>query len=187
MKKVGFNSQMLDELSSMIGKTLKEIKYDATADSIAGFGNIALLVDNQILEISNREDMEGFDEDYESSHFTCRYVDKFIPVVNKIDVKIMPINEVVKDINIINDLIDVDSQDYHIDYDMAIEIVTDQHKYVISRGYYYSEIITISVDKEMDEIYPMSQVIEDWQDDDTPLEVKVNRINKNIKERRNLS
>lgn len=183
MKKVGFNDQMIDTLSSMIGKTLKEIKYDE--DNCTGFGNVALIVDEQILEISNREDMDGFDEEYESSHFACSYVEEFIPVVNNADIKTMTINEVVQDINIVNDLIDIDSQDYHIDYDMAIEIVTDQHKYVISRGYYYSEIITISVDKEMDEIYPVSKVIEDWQDDDTPLEVKVNRIKNNIKERKN--
>ncbi len=183
MKKVGFNNKMIDMLSNIIGKTLKEIKYDE--NDCTGFGNIALVIDDKILEISNREDMEGFDDEYESSHFTCSYVEEFIPIVNKKDINTMSINELIKEVSIISDLIDIDSQDYHIDYDMAIEIVTNQHKYVISRGYYYSEIITISVDKEMDEIYPISKVIEDWQDDEIHLEVKINRNKKNIVERKN--
>ena len=174
MKKVGFDKEMVNILSDIVGKNIEEIRYDS--DNQTGFGNIAITIENKIIEIYNIEDMNGFDEDYESSHFGCRYVDKFVPIVNNVEIKTLPINEKVKSISIITDQIDIDSQDYHIEYDMALEITTDNHKYVISRGYYYSEIITISIDKDINEIYPTSKVIEDWQDDETPIEVKVNRI-----------
>ena len=183
MKYVGFNDEMIKILDSQINKEFECIIYEDSSGDNMCFGNLVLKVDGKLIEISNYEDMDGWDEDYESAHFTCKYVDNYIPRVNNVGTKHIDINETIQGINVIYD--EVDDEFYKFNYDMAIEIVTDHHKYVISRGYYYSEIITISVDKEMDEIYPVSQVIEDWQDDDTSIDVKVNRIKKNIKERTN--
>lgn len=48
---------------------------------------------------------------------------------------------------------------------MAVVIETEKHKYMFSRGWFFSEVITISQDKSLDDVYPIQRVIEDWNDD----------------------
>ena len=48
---------------------------------------------------------------------------------------------------------------------MAVIIETENHKYIFSRGWFFSETIDISVDEEFDNIYPISKVVEDWADE----------------------
>ncbi len=178
MKNVGFNEEMIKILENQINKKIECIIYEDSSGDNMCFGNLAIKIDGKLIEISNYEDMEGWDEEYESAHFACKYVDDYIPCVNNVETKIINIDEIIQEINIIYD--EIDDEFHKFNYDMAIEILTEQHKYVISRGYYYSEIMTISVDKEMDEIYPVSQVIEDWQDEDSSVKIIVNRKNKKI-------
>lgn len=178
MKQVGFNEEMLEILSSMKGKVFKNILYEG--DDFTSFGNVAIKVDDKILEITNREDMNGFDEDYESSHFSCKYVDEFISVVNNAVIKEKEVNEVIEAINIVTDKINIDEEDYHIEYDMAVEIITQNHKYTIARNYFYSEVITLHIDEDMDEIYSIEKVERDWQNEEETLHIEIERNVKNI-------
>jgi hypothetical protein len=185
MKYIGFDNKMIEILINQIGKKIYNITYEDSSGDNISFGNLVMKIDDKLIEISNNEDMNGWDKDYESAHFSCKYVDEYIPCVNNVDIKTIDINEIIKDINIIYD--EINDEYYNFNYDMAVEIITNNHKYLISRGYYYSEIINISIDKEMDDIYPISRVIEDWKDEDPNRSVTVTRQIKNIKERRNLS
>ena len=75
------------------------------------------------------------------------------------------INENVISVSIIEDSVSVNDGEYDIAFDMAVVIKTDKHSYMFSRGWFFSETIDISVDKEFNEIYPINRVVKDWSED----------------------
>ena len=53
-------------------------------------------------------------------------------------------------------------QNYEITFDMALVITTSAHKYIISRGWQFDEILDGHVDRELNDIYPVEKVVEEW-------------------------
>lgn len=181
MKTIGFNKNMLLMINELINNNLEYIIYEVSNHN-KSFGDLSLNFNNKLLKITNYEDMHGWDDEYDSSHFSCEFVDKYIPSVSNATTNKININDKVIDINIIYD--EITNKYYHFNYDMALEIKTEKHTYIISRDYFYSELISINIDKNFDEIYPISKVIEDWNEDSNYVtEIKRNKIN--IKERLN--
>lgn len=183
MKAIGFNSDMQNILKTIIGKNNISIEYVGN-DINQAFGNLVINTNEKIIEISNIEDMNGFDEEYDSSHFSCKFVDNYIPILKNKNLNKNYIKDTITDINIIYDIIDIDEYNLHIKYDMGLEIVTEEHKYLISRGYFYSEIIDINIDSNLDDVYSIKKVVEDYQNEDNSLLISVKRLKKKIKERR---
>ena len=173
MKNIGFDKDMIKMLKNQIGRNIDCIMYEGSSGNNTSFGDLAVKIEDVLVEISNHEDMDGWDEEYDSSHFACEVIDEYIPCVNHAELKTIEINEMIKNINIIYD--EIQNDYYNFNYDMGLEIITENHKYLISRDYYYSEILTISIDKDLDDIYPVSKVIDDWKDDDSIINVIVNR------------
>jgi hypothetical protein len=60
-------------------------------------------------------------------------------------------------------------------FDMGIIIETNKHKYCISKEIWFDEFIYINVDKEFEEIYPISKDKEEWSSDEND-SVKINRF-----------
>lgn len=186
MKNIGFyDNNMIEILKSIIGKKFEYIEF-TNKEKMVSFGNVALNVDGQLIEISNHEDDKGWDEDYDSAHFECKIISEYEPTVTKSIVSKLNIQEIIKDVNIIYD--EITNEYYNFNYDMALEIITENHKYLISRGWFYSEDISINIDTEFDSIYPVSKVEDDWNaDSDGDYITKVNRNIINISERSNIA
>lgn len=80
-------------------------------------------------------------------------------------VKRKAINEKITGVSIVSDTIIVNDDEYAITFDMAVIIKTEKHQYFFSRNWFFSETIILSVDKGLDDVYPISRVIADWNDD----------------------
>jgi len=79
--------------------------------------------------------------------------------------KTVPINEKITGVSIVSDTVIVNDDEYTITFDMAVIIKTEKHQYSFSRNWFFSETINLSVDKGLDDVYPISRVIADWNDD----------------------
>lgn len=160
------SSNMLSTLKSLIGNHL--ISCDGAFNNNVAYGNIQINTDLGSVEINNAvTTLPYFDEQEDISIFTCTasQINKnFKPFCDE-PYTTIPINEKIIGISIINDSIFVEQEHYAINFDMAIIIQTIGHSYVISRDWFFSETITLSIDEDFDDVYPISRVISDWNND----------------------
>ena len=89
----------------------------------------------------------------------CFHCEKFCCMQN---VDTVLVQEKIENIELITDYIKIPQKEYEIVLDMALIISTRMHRYVISRGWYFEECLDINVDKNYDDIYPLKQVVEEW-------------------------
>lgn len=142
-----------------------ESAYDAAFTRI--YGNLRINATNGAFEIYNLESPTGFFDGTEDlSGFTVKNPAgaKFKAYTEEDSISI-PVNEIIRDIVITTDEITVNDGEYAISIDMAITIVTDEHSYTFSRGWYFSEMISYSVDTDIDTVYSVNQVTDDWSND----------------------
>lgn len=175
MIKAKFSSEMLKIIKSMVGKVFCSYECGNMVPDEA-YGNLQINLDDFAIEILNEvKELPFYDSTEDISYFTCEKKslnESFKPYCEEPSEKHL-INENILSVYIIEDSISINGGEYDINFDMAIIIETNKHKYVFSRGWFFSETIDIAVDKEFDDIYPISRVVEDWSDDG---ENKVNVI-----------
>lgn len=165
--KAKFSSEMLKNIKDMVGKVFFSYECgNMVLDEV--YGNIQINLDNFSIEILNEtNEMPFYDLMEDISYFTCKKKSlnkSFRPYCGEKSEKHM-INDTIMAVYIVDDNISINNGEYDIDFDMAIIIETSKHKYTFSRGWFFSETINISVDKEFDEVYPISKVVEDWSDE----------------------
>ncbi|MBQ7340406.1 MAG: hypothetical protein IJW43_06100 [Clostridia bacterium] len=141
-----------------VGYKVKEIDERGTITD----GIIHIFTENLSLIISNEEkkipwfDSQSLSSEEQICVFQCVNGDK------KQRQDIMVVNEKIKKIEIITDYIKIPTKKYEIALDMALIIKTDMHEYMISRGWYFEECLTISKDKDLEDVYSIKQVQEEW-------------------------
>ena len=167
MIKAKFSSEMLKILKGMVGKDLCSYECGNMVPNEA-YGNLRINLNDFAIEILNEvNELPFYDSTEDISYFTCQKKSlrkSFKPYCEEPSEKHL-INENVLSVHIIEDNISINDGEYDISFDMAIIIETNKHKYVFSRGWFFSETIDISVDKEFDDVYPISRVVEDWSDE----------------------
>ena len=161
-----FSQEMVSIIKDMIGNTFCSFECgDITQNEV--YGNFQVNLNDFSVEFLNEaQEIPFYDLIEEVSFFTCKRKkvnDTFVPYCAE-PVRKYEINEKVLSVEIVNDCVSVNEGEYEISFDMAIIIKTNRHIYTFSRGWFFSETITISVDKEFDRIYPIEKVIEDWSD-----------------------
>lgn len=183
-----FSNEMLQYLGKLNNSWF--IKY-ITDDETGGnstYCKLGIDSDNVCLDIFNEEtNVDWFVsgnkiQQEDISVFSCAIRndgEKFQPYLGESQIIAIDVNEKIGKVEIVSDLIDVNNGEYTIDYDMAIIIETEKHKYIFSRGWYFDEEIYINVDKSIDEIYPIREVQESWSNDGEFV-VKVSRVVKTI-------
>ena len=154
-------------LKSFIGS--KFISWECAYDPAFArtYGNVRIHTSNGCFEIVNEEKPTIlFDSIEDISGFSIidPHNDKFVPASQEKIVEVT-IGEAIKDVLVVSDEVSVNDDKYRILFDMAIIIVTDQHSYSFSRGWYFNELIQFSTDESLDNTYPVNQVVEDWSDD----------------------
>ena len=101
-------------------------------------------------ELSDREEIFAFHCEETPMH--CREKDEnFISVREKIE-----------GIEIITDKVEIPEKAYKITLDMAVIFYVGSHRYMISRGFYFTEYLELSLDQNYDAIYSLKQALEDW-------------------------
>lgn len=166
MIKAKFTSKMRDSLRKLIGDSL--ISYNGAFMNQTAYGNVQLNTKHFSLELRNEvRALPLFAEVEDISSFSC--VTKpagftFEPYCKE-PWKTVMVDEKITDVSIISDTITVNNNEYSISFDMAVIITTENHQFVFSRGWFFSETIDASVDKNFNDIYPICRVIADWNDD----------------------
>ena len=168
MIKAKFSNVMLTIIKTMVGKVICSYECGNMVPNEA-YGNLQINLDDFAIEISNEvKELPFYDSTEEISYFTCEkksLCEPFKPYCEEPSEKYF-INENVLAVYIIEDSVSVNDGEYDINFDMAIIVETNKHKYMFSRGWFFSETIDISVDKEFNDVYPISRVVEDWSDED---------------------
>lgn len=162
-----FSSEMIAMLKRVVGDdfcaySCGSVAFDET------YGNLRMDFGKASLELSNLvRELPFYDATEDISCFTCeskRSNEPFKPYCDEPS-ETYSVNEKVVSVHLVNDVISVNDGEYEITFDMAVVIETVGHRYVFSRGWFFSETIQISVDMEFDEIYPVERVMEDWSDE----------------------
>lgn len=181
------NAKFSDKMKNQL-KKLKDsifIKYiiDNETKGASTYCKLGIDSTNIRLDILNEEisvDWFTNNEDIckeDIAVFSCKIrkdEETFKPYIKESEVMSIDVNERIKNVQIVSDIINVDYDEYIIDYDIAIVIETEKHKYVFSRGWFFNEEIYINIDKNIDDIYSISEVKESWSND-RELNVEVNR------------
>ena len=154
MVQAKFTSEMIDCLRKLIGESF--VSYDGAIMNQTAYGNLQLNTEHFSVELRN-----------EVHPFSCifkRAGTIFEPFCEE-PWKTVPINEKITGVSIVSDTVIVNDDEYAITFDMAVIIKTEKHQYSFSRNWFFSETINLSVDKGLDDVYPISRVIADWNDD----------------------
>lgn len=166
MVQAKFTSEMIDCLRKLIGESF--VSYDGAIMNQTAYGNLQLNTEHFSVELRNEvHPFSLFSEVEDVSCFSCifkRAGTIFEPFCEE-PWKTVPINEKITGVSIVSDTVIVNDDEYAITFDMAVIIKTEKHQYSFSRNWFFSETINLSVDKGLDDVYPISRVIADWNDD----------------------
>ena len=167
MVKAKFSNKMIDILKSMVGNIFSSYEYGDMFPNEA-FGNLQINLKDFSVELFNEvQELPFYDLTEDISCFKCikkSLTELFEPYCKEPSQK-YSVNEKILSVFIVDDSISINDGEYDINFDMAVIIETSQHKYIFSRGWFFSETINISIDEKFDDIYPIGKVIEDWSDE----------------------
>jgi len=170
-------------LTSEMKEVLKRLKgvafvgYSATefyAGETVHDGKIYLRVGDGTIKISNEEKEIPWFKNKDTSDWEEIFSFSCTETIEEGEQKIS-LKETIEKVKIITDYIKIPQKNYEIALDMAVIIVTEAHRYIISRGWHFEESLDINVDKNFDEIYPVAQILEEWNNFGE-WEVEVNRV-----------
>lgn len=151
MKNMTFNNNALNVLKSIKGKKL--ISYESDTPK-ASYSRVNINTDDMCLVLSNEQKYEIkesllFDDGEEVGLFDCyETVNRFDSAIEGIIPIETIVNEIIQKVLIKRYTINVNGQ-YACDMDIALIIVTDNHKYVFSRNAWFSEEIFIGIDTDI--------------------------------------
>lgn len=162
-------------LKSLIGSKLICFKSEKKDSWNKIFGNIALVSENIEIEIKNELSPTTYfgGENEDVSRFIVKQITNDNPFQLMIvsDIFETPVNEIIKDIIIITDNISVHDSDKNKIYEIvtteSIVVKTENSTFALSRDWHLEEIITfIKTSDYKQDIYPVSEVISEWSDED---------------------
>lgn len=146
------------------------VSYQGAFVHQSAYGNVQLNTTHLSIELRNEvQPLIMFSEIEDISVFSCQIKPAnsvFMPYCEE-PWKTVFVNEKITGLSLVNDTIIVNDNEYAITFDMAVIVTTEKHDYVFSRNWFFSETIDLSIDKSFDDIYPISRVISDWNDDAT--------------------
>lgn len=190
MVKAKFSMKMIENLAKLKNSVFLRYIIDNETNGVSSYCKVGLDSDAIRLDLLNEEiGVDCFDSDEnikkeDITVFSCKIRkngESFKPYLENSEVISVPINETIKAIYVVSDIIDVNRGEYCIDYDMAVIIETSEHKYIFSRGWFFCEEIYITVDKDINDIYSVQDVKKSWNNDGEFI-VKVDRVITEIEE-----
>jgi hypothetical protein len=161
---VTFSDDMISILRNMVGQTLRGMECAINKGEV--YGNLRLITDSCAVEISNAvQACPFFDSVDDLSGFQCTVSDPkqmFKPFCVEPFTR-REYDDRILNVEIVRDLVCVNDGEYEIEMDTAIVICCEKRNLVISRGWYFSEVLTVSEDRER--VYSVNSVRQDWEND----------------------
>ncbi len=159
-----FDKEMKNILKEMIGKTFKSYEY-SLEDRYNPMQFLRINMGTFAIDFSNEQKpVEFFGANEDVAYFSCvkvKLTDKF---PYGIETKEYMIDEKVKDVQIVTDIINVNDGEYEIKIDQALIIFTNYNVYSFSKGWMFDEEIKISKDRKDINVYDIENVKKDWSD-----------------------
>ena len=173
MVKAILNDKMIQELSTLKGEILENI--EGTFDENGAFGNIRINTQKGCIALDcTPKTAQYFGGAEDLCYFACSLVDKkqkFIPYLKK-KAKKKTINEKIEGIKLIRAIIELPKHNYAIEIDQAIEIKMLKNTITFFNQGCFTEDIQIKMNCLLDDIYPISQVVDFWSEDNEQAIVK---------------
>lgn len=164
------SNNIIDYLKKLKGERINSFECEYEEKWHRCYGYIRLNIGNKTIDISNIQDkfnLFGESEDVALFKFIINSGKSLKDTYNLIDSfnsKRIELDETIDKINIISEIIRNNSNK-EIELDMCIEVITDKHKYLISRENWFDEFIYLNVDKEYEEVYPVEKDKKSWDDE----------------------
>ena len=162
-----FSDEMVDLLRSLKGKTFKSYECVKVRDN-AAYGKCRLNMGTFSLNLYNYTHVMPFFGAYEDIPvFECEIVDKdsdFGSDGSDEVAHVYMIDEIVKEVEIINDDINVNDDEYRISIDQALVLRTKYNVYTFYKDWMYSELINFGVDRNEPVLYEKEKVEYEWSD-----------------------
>ena len=158
------SSKMVDLFRSMIGNEL--VSYECAIQNNEIYGNLRINTTGGAVEVVNEvQELPFFDGCEDLSCFRCYKAptDKpFVPFCDEL-VSVIPVSDKISGIEIVRDVVRVNGYKYEIAFDMAIIIKCQTRTIIFSRGWHFSEVISVLSDAA--EVYPVANIVSDWEND----------------------
>lgn len=158
------SGKMVDLLRSMIGNEL--VSYECAVQNNEIYGNLRINTSGGAVEVVNEvQELPFFDGCEDISFFRCCEAPTDKPFVSFCDepVSVVPVSDKISEIEIVRDVVRVNDGNYEIAFDMAIIIKCQTRTIIFSRGWHFSEVISVMSDTA--EVYPVANVVSDWEND----------------------
>ena len=166
MVKAILNDEMIQALSGLKGGILENI--EGTFDNDEVFGNVRINTSQGCIDLECTPKTERyFDTEEDLCYFSCLLADKeqkFNPYIKR-KAKKKIIKEKIENINLIRATIELPKNNYAIEIDQAIEIKMPKNTILFIIQGCFTENIQIAMNEVLDDIYPISKVIEFWSED----------------------
>lgn len=149
-------------------KFSKFISYECGKIFDSAYGNLRINTDKGSIEITNfQRTMPFFNTEEEVTCFECKKVDastEFKPYCEE-PFAIYNVEKEITSIEILNDYININDNEYVISFDQAIIFRIENDVIMFSRDAWFSENITISDNDDYNKIFPVDAAIELWSDE----------------------
>ena len=100
------------------------------------------------------------------AYFECKKVDKkelFVTYCMGSPIKSFMIDEKIIGVHVVRDTISFVDNNYELCIDEGLEIITQDNKYSLVRyGEFFIEEISYRIGEDIEDIYPVKRVIENW-------------------------
>lgn len=167
MNNATFSKEMLDVLAEMKGKTFKSYECVKMGTNMT-YGKCRLNLGQFSVDLYNYiHAMPFFDQTEDIPYFSCERMEKDSEYVvcerNSIP-HVYMIDEKIQSVEVVTDEINVNDGEYEITIDQALIIRTRDNIYSFYKGWMYSEIINIAVDRNYETVYDLENVKYEWGD-----------------------
>ena len=168
--KVKFTPEMIDILKGLVGQTLLRVEYSGPSTFQGAkyvYEYVRLYFSNITVELTNTlQYYPDFDD--EIARFACKQITGEYPYYPETVVKAEStvINKCITGIELIHDTVDLDHGETILEFHAALIFNTDAGDLIFFRHAWWADDIGIAVNKDYDKLYPISQEIDLWENED---------------------
>ena len=166
-----FDHEMQVLLRDMKNDILHSIEYlPEEISSHAAYGILRIHLGTCDIDLINEQQPFPFyDGTEDMSCFACHKVNKGVPfqpaVISSKKTEILEVNETITQVEIMNDVIHINHDEYTVSFDIALIIHTSHHVYMFARDVWFSEIISIRNDDDYECVFSMRNLVESWSNE----------------------
>ena len=179
MNSICIDNNMINILSKLKGNKFISYECDLEENWNRTYGFLRINTNNKAIDISiQKKESSLFGEMEDVAYIevfdnTNKTIKESFDLIDNYSSKIIEVNETINKVYKISETVVINNE--AMNFDMGIVIETNNHQYCFSRENWFNEFIYINVDKDFEEIYPVSKDIEEWSSEKND-KIKINRF-----------